>query len=71
MAAEPCKTFLSSCVRVNRRIRSKKKKSRMNTGEGTNKSARIRIENRDHTFTVRMSPPCLLSYLLGGSTGMV
>lgn len=43
----------------------------MNTGEGTNKSERIRIESRDLTFTVRGSYTCVLSYLLGGWTAMV
>lgn len=65
MAAECCKTFIGSCVRVN------KKMNRMNRGEGSNKSVKIRIENRDHTFTVRVKGLCLLSYLLGGLTLLV
>lgn len=62
-----------SCVRVKRRIGSKKKKKKnwMNAGEGINKSVRIRIENRDHTFTVRLNGLCLLSCLLGGLTVLV
>lgn len=40
-------------------------KSRMHKDEGTNKSCRIRIENRDHTFTVRMSGLCASSHSLG------
>lgn len=69
MAAEPCKTWVL-CESEEEDRKFKKKKNWI-AGEGTNKSVRIRIENRDHTFTVRLNGLCLLSCLLGGLTVLV